>query len=109
MLREVIADALRGLPVRSHVQIQGPRLSLSDMTSIVLLVNEAALNAAKHVFRPKLGKRFEVTLMDRLIGRVLLTINDDGPGMCDVPPEERSGRLGRDDKEITCRPTQRLT
>ena len=48
------------------------------MTTIVLLVNEAAINAAKHVFRPQRGRTFMVSL--RRGAERVLTISDDGPG-----------------------------
>jgi two-component system, sensor histidine kinase PdtaS len=37
-------------------------LTIDQMTAMTLLVNEAALNAAKHVFSKGLGSRFDVSL-----------------------------------------------
>jgi two-component sensor histidine kinase len=54
---------------------------MDQMTAIALLVNEAALNAAKHVFSKGLGKRFDVALSTNESGRLHLVIKDDGPGM----------------------------
>jgi two-component sensor histidine kinase len=51
------------------------------MTAVALLVNEAAINAAKHVFRPGKGARFEVSLAEVEPGRIELKIRDDGPGI----------------------------
>jgi hypothetical protein len=51
------------------------------LTAITLLTNEAALNAAKHVFSKGLGGRFDVSLSKAGTGRLHLSINDDGPGM----------------------------
>jgi len=51
------------------------------MTAVTLLVNESALNSAKHVFSRGLGTRFDVTLRREEAGRLKLTIRDDGPGM----------------------------
>jgi two-component sensor histidine kinase len=56
-------------------------LSLDQMTSILLLVNEAAMNAAKHVSRPGEGGRFDVSLAEPANGQVRLVIRDDGPGL----------------------------
>lgn len=46
---------------------------------LLLLCNEAATNAAKHVFRKGLGRRFAIDLATRGDG-CRLTICDDGPG-----------------------------
>jgi two-component sensor histidine kinase len=39
------------------------------------------MNAAKHVFRPGEGGRFEVSLAEPANGQVRLVIRDDGPGL----------------------------
>jgi two-component sensor histidine kinase len=51
------------------------------MTAITLLVNEAAINAARHVFIPEKGAVFEVSIAEVEIGRWQLIIRDDGPGI----------------------------
>jgi two-component system, sensor histidine kinase PdtaS len=84
ILREVLAESFRDLPVDSRLEISGRGLSVGQMTATVLLVNEAAINAAKHVFRPGKGALFEVSLAEIEPGRMQLTIRDDGPGF---PPE----------------------
>ena len=55
-------------------------LSLDQMTAVSLLVNEAAMNAAKHVFRKGTGTTFKVELLKQKDGLRLL-IHDDGPGI----------------------------
>jgi len=82
LLREVLANAFHELPVTCHVQLNAvPDLSIDQMTAVTLLVNEAALNSAKHVFSKGLGARFDVNLSGDETGRLNLTVNDDGPGM----------------------------
>jgi two-component sensor histidine kinase len=63
------------------------------MTATSLLVNEAALNAAKHVFSKGLGTRFEVSLVKDGSGRLHLNIKDEGPAMAQTTDTE-TGSLG---------------
>jgi two-component sensor histidine kinase len=95
LLREVLADMFRGLPVAVQVEVEGVALPLSQMTPVVLLVTEAATNSLKHVFRLGRGGTFKVRLADD--GQALqLTICDDGPGLGAglVPPGDRPSGLG---------------
>lgn len=88
VLREALADAFQGVAVSLVTDIHSERLTVGQMTTLVLLVNEAALNAAKHVFAPRLGGRFTVTLAGK--GRAkLLTIADDGPGFSGEDLDDR--------------------
>jgi two-component system, sensor histidine kinase PdtaS len=81
LLREMIANAFRDLPVTVLIDVRGASdLTIDQMTAMTLLVNEAALNAAKHVFSKGLGSRFEVSLAKDDDGRLHLNIRDDGPG-----------------------------
>ncbi|MDO9713080.1 ATP-binding protein [Paracraurococcus lichenis] len=50
------------------------------MTALVLLVNEAALNAAKHAFRPGCDGVFAVSLQPHAGGGLRLVVRDDGTG-----------------------------
>ena len=88
ILREVLRDTFQGVEADLRADIRSENLSVGQMTTIVLLVNEAALNAAKHVFAPRLGGRFHVSLTAEG-RRHLLTIADDGPGFGVEDPEER--------------------
>jgi two-component sensor histidine kinase len=63
------------------------------MTAMTLLVNEAALNSAKHVFSKGLGTRFDVSLAKDEGGHLHLNISDDGPGMTRSTDTE-AGSLG---------------
>jgi hypothetical protein len=82
LLKEVLANAFGALPVVVHVDVRDAAdLSIDQMTAITLLTNEAALNAAKHVFSKGLGGRFDVSLSRSTMGRLHLRIADDGPGM----------------------------
>lgn len=83
ILRDLLAEAFRALPVEIRLDIRPTELSVGEMTAIALLVNEAAINAAKHVFRPRKGALFEVSLAEVEPGRMELKIRDDGPG---IPP-----------------------
>ncbi len=65
-----------------RVEVSGASdLTIDQMTALALLVNEAALNAAKHVFSRGLGTRFDVSLTKNETGRLHLSISDDGPGI----------------------------
>ncbi len=82
LLQEVLADVFGHAPVSIRLEIQpGSNLSLNQMTALTLLVNEAAINAEKHVFSKHLGQSFEVSLVKQGDGRLRLLIRDDGPGM----------------------------
>ena len=79
ILREALEETFRGVAVEMRLDVKSERLSVGQMTTIVLLVNEAAINAAKHVFALHRGERFVVSLSSEG-GRRVLTISDDGPG-----------------------------
>lgn len=82
LLKEVLGNAFGDLPVAVKVDVRdAAELSIDQMTAITLLTNEAALNAAKHVFCKGLGARFDVSLSRGETGRLHLHIADDGPGM----------------------------
>jgi two-component system, sensor histidine kinase PdtaS len=81
LLREMIVNAFRDLPVTVLIDVRGASdLTIDQMTAMTLLVNEPALNAAKHVFSKGLGSRFEVSLTKDDDARLHLNIIDDGPG-----------------------------
>ncbi len=82
LLTEVLADVFGDAAVNIKLDIQpGANLSLNEMTAITLLVNEAAINAEKHVFSKKLGTTFEVRLLKQGHTKIRLVVRDDGPGM----------------------------
>jgi two-component system, sensor histidine kinase PdtaS len=81
LLQDLLAELFQGLPVIVSLDICDDVLSFNQLTSITLLVSEAAMNAAKHVFRRKQGSTFEVTLTEGDEGRLRLVIRDDGPGI----------------------------
>jgi two-component system, sensor histidine kinase PdtaS len=89
ILRDMLAETFRGLPVDVRVNTHSDGLSTGAMTAILLLVNEAALNAAKHVFRPSRGTLFDVSLSKLTNGRLRLVVRDDGPG---IPRDQVSDR-----------------
>jgi two-component sensor histidine kinase len=86
VLQNVLAECFYGIPVKFKIDIEPNNLSIDQMTAIVLLVNEAALNAVKHVFRPVQGTAFAVALRERPDGTAVLTITDDGPGISSAQP-----------------------
>ena len=75
-----------------RIDVEAEALSVGQKTAIVLLVNEAAINAAKHVFRPLRGRTFAVSLLGRGPKKVL-TISDDGPGF-ETGENETTPRYG---------------
>jgi two-component sensor histidine kinase len=81
VLRDVLTEAFAELCVEVRLDVSAAGLSVRAMTAAVLLVNEAAINAAKHVFRPGRGSRFEVSLRVCGDAQMQLTIRDDGPGL----------------------------
>ena len=97
ILSDVVAQTLGGFPaLQLDLALAPMTLPRAQVTSLVLLVWEAATNAAKHVFRPGRGSRFTLALAVDVDG-LHLTIADDGPGL---PPEGAphvpSHGLGRD-------------
>jgi hypothetical protein len=81
LLRELLSNTFRHLPVTVGINLKGVSdLSIDQMTSITLLVSEAAINAAKHVFSKGRDRTFNVSLREAK-GRLRLDIQDDGPGM----------------------------
>jgi two-component sensor histidine kinase len=81
ILGDLVAECFRDLAVEVRLDVQSRDLTVGEMTAIALLVNEAAINAAKHVFRPGRGALFEVSLAEVEPGLSQLTIRDDGPGL----------------------------
>jgi two-component sensor histidine kinase len=81
LLRDILRELFQDLAVEVRVDVAGARISLSQMTPIVLLVTEAATNSVKHVFRLGLGSSFDVALREAGPGRLVLSIRDDGPGV----------------------------
>jgi two-component sensor histidine kinase len=96
VLREVLTAAFTDLPVEAHLRIDCAGLARAQMVALSLLVNEAALNAAKHVFARGRGRRFEVTLAAESPGRHLLLIRDDGPGISQARDETTEPGMGLD-------------
>jgi two-component sensor histidine kinase len=95
LLEEVLANAFSKLPVTYRIRLDAaPDLSIDQMTAATLLVNEAALNSAKHVFSKGLGTCFEVCLSRDETGFVDLTVNDDGPGVGAEVVDARARSLG---------------
>ncbi len=95
IVRDILMETFRGLPVDIRLDIHSGALPVGEMTVIALLVNEAAINAAKHVFRPRNGTLFEVSLAEVERGRMQLTIRDDGPGMpAETPTGPQTPRFG---------------
>ncbi|MEK4031568.1 sensor histidine kinase [Methylocystis sp. IM3] len=95
LLREVLSMVLHDFPVAIHTCVEDvPGLSIDQMTAIVFLVNEAALNAAKHAYSKGLGNRFDVSLTRDMRGRLILSIIDDGPGIDAQASDTRTSSLG---------------
>lgn len=95
VLRDIVTQVLHGTGAELRLDIAHAPLSMDQMTAMVLLVSEAATNAVKHVFAPRLGRVLTVSLTDMPAGQMRLAIADDGPGMAEPPGERRAGhRLG---------------
>jgi hypothetical protein len=86
VLRDLTREQFRDMAVDVRLDVSGVALPVDRMMTVVLLVSEAAMNAAKHVFRPRRGSVFEVSLARSANGQALLTIRDDGPGMAQADP-----------------------
>jgi two-component sensor histidine kinase len=94
ILREVLAEALQDFPVRISLQIESEYgLSIDQLTAITLLVNEAAMNSAKHAFAQGRDGEFEVKLTSLDDGRLELLMRDNGPGL-DPDALQTRGSLG---------------
>jgi two-component sensor histidine kinase len=95
ILQDVLADVFYGRDVDLKIDISVGSLPPGQMTAILLLVNEAAMNAAKHVFSKGQGSFFAVSLSERADGRRKLTIRDDGSGIASAPLDvDQSRTLG---------------
>jgi two-component sensor histidine kinase len=81
ILREALHERFRDVAVDVRLDLNDEDLSLDQRMSILFLVNEAAMNAAKHVFSRRRGGRFEVFLTEPAKGQLCLVIRDDGPGL----------------------------
>lgn len=69
-------------------------LSIDQMTALTLLVNEAALNAVKHVFSKGKGTLFNVSMCKDENGNARLLIEDDGPGIGTQVTNKETRSLG---------------
>ncbi|MBK1662657.1 ATP-binding protein [Paracraurococcus ruber] len=76
----MLAETFRDLQVTVSIEPIPAPLSVSRMTALVLLVNEAALNAANYAFRPGYDGIFAVSLRPHAGGALRLVVHDDGPG-----------------------------
>jgi two-component sensor histidine kinase len=82
ILQEMLEETFRDFDVDLALDVEEEAdLSIDQLTAMTLLVHEAALNAAKHVFREGKGSHFEVSLSKQENGRLRLFIRDDGPGI----------------------------
>jgi two-component sensor histidine kinase len=89
---ETVVDAHK-----THVSIEVPLLPLSfdQMSIIAMLVIEAANNSQKHVFEQGRGHYFRVAVKALPNSRVLLLVNDDGPGSGIKHTSDADGSLGQ--------------
>jgi two-component system, sensor histidine kinase PdtaS len=95
VLRDILADRFSCMPVEVRLNICRAPISLHQMTAIVMLVTEAATDAAKHAFCPDQRGHFGVELREQPGGRFLLTVRHHGPRIGAVPVEAPAGqRLG---------------
>jgi hypothetical protein len=97
-LKPILEDTLNGMfrdyQVDLDLEVQAADLTVDQMIALILLVNEAATNATKHVFRPGLGSRFAVSLTRIRSGPHTLTIADDGPGIQRGDGADKNHSLG---------------
>lgn len=95
ILKEALAEIFRKSPVDVRLDIHTEtKLSIDQLTAVILLVNEAATNALKHAFSKGQGSLFDVSLSKQESGRFQLIIRDDGPGIDRVAAKSRTRTLG---------------
>lgn len=90
ILRDAVATVVDRRIVQPHFDVEPLSLTFDQMSTITMLVIEAANNAQKHVFQHGRGSMLAVSLRARGDGRAVLTVKDDGPGR--TAAEAASGR-----------------
>lgn len=90
ILRDAVATVVDHRIVQPQFDVEPLRLGFDQMSTITMLVIEAANNAQKHVFQHGRGSMLAVSLKARGNSRAVLTVKDDGPGR--AAAEAASGR-----------------
>jgi len=85
ILQDAVATAVDRATIHMRFAIEPLCLTFDQMSTITLLVIEAANNAQKHVFRHGRGSVLEVSLKSAERGRAVLSVRDDGPGLVMTP------------------------
>ena len=78
VLRNVVAAVIDPQKVDLRLEVEPLDLTFDQMSTITMIVVEAANNAWKHVFQHGRGSNFGVSLQAVAAGRALLVIRDDG-------------------------------
>lgn len=95
-LEQVLSDAAGSIVDRRSVNltfdVERLGLTFDQMSTITMLVIEAANNLQKHVFQHGYGSQLSVSLKGLPSGRATLIIKDDGPGQSSVTNEEPNDR-----------------
>ena len=80
VLRDAVVTVIDRRTVDLTFDVDELDLTFDQMSTITMLVIEAANNAQKHVFQHGHGSQFSVSLKEVPAGRATLTVRDDGPG-----------------------------
>lgn len=94
ILRDAVAAVVDRRSVRLHLDIAPLDLTFDQMSTITMLVIEAANNAQKHVFRHGRGANLTISLHAEGAALAVLIVQDDGPGRVATEARSSEGGLG---------------
>ncbi len=80
MLRDAVVTVVDRRSIALTFDVEEIDLTFDQMSTVTMLVIEAANNAQKHVFQHGSGSQLSVSLKATPNGHATLVIKDDGPG-----------------------------
>jgi two-component sensor histidine kinase len=72
----------------------GCQLPLCDILPVAQICTEVITNAIKYGHKPGAGSVIRVSCGQTAAGDILIQVSDNGPGLCEKPPEPVSGGVG---------------